>query len=291
VGAYAGLLNQARPDKPGVYCLSLSPRQYRILWSDPSGLYSSVDFKWDNLKPLISYVFSLYTPPHHHIKLDNTITLDAHRDIMLSPRWTVQCQGETYPECRVICVGSPWTRQTWIAVSCSADRWRIIKDQYQTTGRRYDEGLLFDILQTDLANNRAPGCVHVERHGAVFGIQTPIAKTQRQKKHMVMTTFGKPIYDCTSVFEFLEVMYDTLEGETSLISVLLLYDLLIVHRWVLNVKGILHRDISINNILLPLEPIAIDDIKCRPKFIDEILDSKSGSSWIIRTFFDIYFRS
>jgi hypothetical protein len=146
-------------------------------------------------------------------------------------------------------------------------------------------------LQTDLANNRAPGRVHVERHGAVFGIHTPIAKTQRQKKRMVMTTFGKPIYDCTSVFEFLKVMYDTLEGETSLISVLLLYDLLIVHRWVLNVKGILHRDISINNILLPLEPIAIDDIKCRPKFIDEILDPKSGSSWIIRTFFDIYFRS
>jgi hypothetical protein len=38
VGAYAGLLNQARPDKPGVYCLSLSPRKYRVFWSDSSGL-------------------------------------------------------------------------------------------------------------------------------------------------------------------------------------------------------------------------------------------------------------
>jgi hypothetical protein len=34
VAAYAGLLNQARPDKPGSYCISLSPQQYRILWSD-----------------------------------------------------------------------------------------------------------------------------------------------------------------------------------------------------------------------------------------------------------------
>jgi hypothetical protein len=126
----------------GVY----SPRQYRILWSDPSGLYSSDNLQWDNLMPLISYVFSLYQPPQHHIKLDNTITLDARRNVMLSPRWTVQFQGETYPECRVIFVTSPWMRQTWIASSCSADRQRIIKDQYQITGGRYDEGMLFDIL-------------------------------------------------------------------------------------------------------------------------------------------------
>jgi hypothetical protein len=46
-------------DKPGVYCLSLSPWQYRILWSDLSELYFSDDFQWDNLEPLISYVFSL----------------------------------------------------------------------------------------------------------------------------------------------------------------------------------------------------------------------------------------
>jgi hypothetical protein len=63
VAAYAGLLNQARPDKPGAYGISLSPRKYRVLWSDPSGLYSSEDFQWDDVGPLISYVFSLYNPP------------------------------------------------------------------------------------------------------------------------------------------------------------------------------------------------------------------------------------
>jgi hypothetical protein len=68
------------------------------------------------------------------------------------------------------------------------------------------------------------------------------------------------------------------------ISIPLLRDLLIAHRWVVNLKGILHRDISMNNILLPLEHIATADIECRPKFIDEILDSKSGSSWLIHTY-------
>src|SRR5262245_13205773 len=147
VAAYAGLLNQARPDKPGSYCISLSPRQYRVLWSDPSGLHSSEDFRWDDVGPLISYVFSLYNPPQDHIKLDPTLTLDICRDSMLSPRWTVKFQGKVHRRCRVIFVGSPWTRQSWIAVSDSNLDRRIIKDQYQSEGRRYDEGELFDKLQ------------------------------------------------------------------------------------------------------------------------------------------------
>ena len=183
VAAYAGLLNQARPDKPGVYCFSLSPRKYRILWRDPSGLYSSKDFQWDDLSPLISYVFSLYKPPKDHIKLDTTMTLDMRRDLMLSPRWTVKFRRKVYSDCRVVFVGSPWTRQSWIAVSDTNGYRQIIKDQYQSEGRRYDEGELFDRLQKDLPKTGAPGCVHVESHGVVKGIMTPNAATRRGALH------------------------------------------------------------------------------------------------------------
>jgi hypothetical protein len=279
LGAYAGMLNQARPDKPGVYCLSLSPRQYRILWSDPSGLYSSKDFQWDTLLPFISYVLSLYQPPDSHVKLDDTITLDPNRDVQLRPRWVVRFQGETYSPCRVVFVGSPWTRQSWIAISDDAERPRIIKDQYQTSGRRYDEGSLFDILQKDISSSPAPGCVHVEGHGEVTGIRTPIEARQRQRKRMVMTTYGRRLHDCSSVFEFLKVMYDTLEGTScrsplpfSVVS----YPWL-AHRWVLEKKGVLHRDLSMNNILLPSKPVANANIESRPKFVDEILDKESAS--------------
>jgi hypothetical protein len=114
----------------------------------------------------------------------------------------------------VIFVGSPWTRQSWIAVSgdATSDGLRIVKDQYQTEGRRYDEGELFDILQRDLPENCTPRCVRVEAHGVVNGIYTPIAAVRRQRKRIVMTTFGHPLYNCPNVFDFLKVMYDALEG-------------------------------------------------------------------------------
>jgi len=280
VAAYAGLLNQARPDKPGAYGISLSPRKYRVLWSDPSGLYSSEDFQWDDVGPLISYVFSLYNPPQDHIKLDPTVTLDISRNFMLSPIWTVKFQGKVYLHCKVIFVGPPWTRQSWIAVSDADRDQRVIKDQYQSEGRHYDEGELFDKLQQDLPDSGAPGCVHVECHGAVEGIQTPIVATRRRKKRLVMTTVGESLYHCKSVFEFLKVMYDALEGVNLFISVQssMYSEYLLVHRWILVAKRILHRDISINNILLSnakLPESQVPDIYPLPKFIEEVLDPKS----------------
>jgi hypothetical protein len=198
---------------------------------------------------------------------------------MLSPRWTVKFQGKVHRHCRVIFVGSPWTRQSWIAVSDSNLDRRIIKDQYQSEGRRYDEGELFDKLQ-DLSDSGAPGCVHVECHGAVEGIQTPTPATRRRKKRLVMTTVGESLYHCKSVFDFLKVMYDALEGVPPFMSVLSLTysEHLLVHRWILVEKHILHRDISINNILLsnakPPES-HVPGIYPLPKFIEEVLNPKS----------------
>jgi hypothetical protein len=106
VAVYAGLPNQAHPDKPGVYCISLSPCKYHILWSDPSRLYLSKDFQWDNLIPLISYILSLYKLPKDHTNLDTTVTLDTCHNLMLSPRWTVKFQRKVYRDCRVIFIGS-----------------------------------------------------------------------------------------------------------------------------------------------------------------------------------------
>ena len=253
---------------------------YRVLWSDPSGLYSWKDFLWDDLSPLISYVFSLYNPPKDHIKLDTTVTLDTHRDLMLSPRWTVKFRKKVYSDCRVIFVGSPWTRQSWISVSDTNGYQRIIKDRYQSEGRRYDEGELFDQLQQDFPDTGAPGCVHVESHSVVKGIMTPNVAARRQKRRLVMTTVGESLYHCKSVFDFLKAMYDALEGVTPFISVhyTSFYKHLLAHRWILVARGILHRDISINNILLSTKESRVPDINPQPKFINEILDPKCVSS-------------
>ena len=212
VAAYAGFLNQARPDKPGVYCIYLSPREYCIVWNDPSGLFSSQPFTWAESNPLAAYVFSLYNPPRDHIKVDPSITLDESSDITGPPRWTVNFQGKTYPSCTVLFVGSPWTRQSWVAISAdsAADGRRIIKDQYHARGRRFDEAGIFDILQS--SGKPAPGCVYVQCHGEVDGVFTANMASRRQKRRIVMETIGIPLYDCPSLFEFLKVMYDALEG-------------------------------------------------------------------------------
>jgi hypothetical protein len=111
-------------------------------------------------------------------------------------------------------VGSPWTRQSWIAISAdSAPGGRkVIKDQYHARGRRFDEAEIFDILQGGDVGGPAVGCVLVQSHGDVDGVFTADLQSPRQKRRIVMTTVGKPLYDCPSVFQFLKVMYDALEG-------------------------------------------------------------------------------
>jgi hypothetical protein len=147
-----------------------------------------------------------------------------------------------------------------------------IPGQYQPEGRRYDEGQLFDQLQQDLPDTGAPGCVHVVSHGVVKGILTSNVATRRQEKRLVMTTVGESLYHCKSVFDFLEAMYDALEGVTPFISVHCssFYEHLLAHRWILVARGILHRDIGINNILLSnikLPQSRVPDINPQLKFI------------------------
>jgi hypothetical protein len=212
--AYAGLLNQARPDKLGVYAFAMSPSKYRILWSDASGLASSEDMEWDNILPLISYIYSLYRPRRDHPEFDTSITLVPNDNLALPPRWTVTFQGVIYPNCRVLFVGPMWTRQSWIAVSGGDNPGHVIKDQYHAVGRRFQEGKLFDILQEGLNGKPAPGFVYVQCHGDVPGIHTPIEATRRQRVRMVMSTLGDAITECPTVFQFLKAMYDALEGAT-----------------------------------------------------------------------------
>ncbi len=57
VASYAYQLMESRPDVPGVYVMWARPSHYQILWSDAAGVVASKGIKWDNLKPMISYVY------------------------------------------------------------------------------------------------------------------------------------------------------------------------------------------------------------------------------------------
>ncbi|KAK0193673.1 hypothetical protein F5146DRAFT_1182098 [Armillaria mellea] len=89
-----GSHNVARPDRPGYYALSVSPKGYKIGWSDPSGLDISATIAWDYEKvPTVSL---------------------ADRTTDDSPLWNIQFIGKSYTNAQIVFVGGPWSRQSAI---------------------------------------------------------------------------------------------------------------------------------------------------------------------------------
>ncbi|KAL0952354.1 hypothetical protein HGRIS_006634 [Hohenbuehelia grisea] len=281
-GSYGEYLNQARPDMPSVYCLTMSSRSYEILYSDASGLYVSTSFSWSTLRPLAQYIYTLYVPRADRLTFDPTISL-AEPGSITQPTWNVEFNNKVYKNCEVTFVGEPWRRMSWIAIApATEDEPKVaIKDSYRSVGRTWREGDLFDILQQKESHvsctdpeyglscmpetvepgaGPAPGWVHVIAHGdvSVHGglIQTPKTCCRRIKTRLVMGSTGDPLAKCRTILEFLKVMYDILEA----------------HRWAVATRNILHRDISWANILVHPEGSQTTNLQGhRPKFIDELL--------------------
>ncbi|KAF9497834.1 hypothetical protein BDN71DRAFT_1444258 [Pleurotus eryngii] len=259
LAAYLGLANQARPDRVSLYGLITSPRGYQIQYSDAGGLTTSPFSDWEHLVPLASYVYTLYFPlpgrPHCDPSIIRSLTRTAGK-----PTWDVTFKGETYPACEVKFVGGPWKRMTWVAQT-AGDYPTVIKDSYWAYGRTFKEGELYDILQSD--GKPAPGFVRVITHGDVFYEEGPITSINiephvyRVKTRLVMGTSGDPLAKTPSIQHFLMAMYDILEA----------------HRWAVRKRNVIHRDISIGNIIINPKDKSnahLNEIG-RPIFINEVL--------------------
>jgi hypothetical protein len=271
--AYATAHTRARPDNPGVYALSASPSGYNLVWSDPAG-HASGMFHWSNIQPLIGYVYSLYSPPDDHNLHDPSITLKPS-DFYDPPKWRIQFNDVTYSDCEAIWVGPAGSRMTWVARSTS-DPGKVIKDSYRSVRRTYQESELIDQIHE---SGRVGGWVvsidssQVERQGNP--IQTPLEHTRRVKQRLVMDGSGETLYQCRSIFHFLKVMYDVLEGPPFYPKLVIISSKYFkAHRWAADKRKVLHRDISINNILVNPEVSPFEPSDDRPKFIEEILDGR-----------------
>ncbi|KAJ8519584.1 hypothetical protein ONZ45_g3491 [Pleurotus djamor] len=263
---YLGLLNQARPDLVTVLGVAISPLGYVIQCSNPSGMDSSKVFAWKELKPLISYVYTLYDPAEPHLHFDTTVRLSRGVSIDAAPRWDVTSGGTTYVGCEVRMVGDPWHRMSWVVVSPS-DPPYIIKDSYPSRDSSFGEGELYDTLHdagfvlgfADVVNYH-----EVESHG--FAITVEADGYTRTKTRIVLATSGDVLYKCPTVVTFINIMYDVLEA----------------HRFAVKNRNILHRDISIGNILInPKQARDIQNIykgADRPKFISEVFSGKYSES-------------
>ncbi|KAJ3552342.1 hypothetical protein NM688_g4196 [Phlebia brevispora] len=273
---------QSCPDRPGVYCLSASPTFYQFTWADASGPVTSSKYQWKQqdgyeLGPLIAFLYSLYVPPANHFLKDPTITL--RRDDQdgppfaftqgVPPSWDIHCGDRVYENCKILSVAHPWGRRTTVFEHERDGKKTIIKEYYRDGRRRFKEE---DLLNQIHSKGTMPGVIrHVFCEEVMTGDDTittardEVALTSGRVEHqtkvrLVFPTVGQHLSQVSSLKELLMVFFDLVE----------------VHRAILN-TGIMHRDISLNNILFrPTHAFNSGDeaspIVCNPepKFICDV---------------------
>ncbi|EJD52200.1 hypothetical protein AURDEDRAFT_159054 [Auricularia subglabra TFB-10046 SS5] len=250
-----GSLNQARPDLSGCFSLSITRASCRIWWSDAAGLYATPELAWDDpatVRAVFGYVDRLYNP----LMVDPSISLADVRCLRSTklhgdpPAWLIRDDRDgVYHSEAVISVGPPWSRKGWVVrasrykapdakvfVSCSPV---VIKDSFPTTDQ-------FDSSESAIL-------AHIHADGVFPGVSLPIARflvsgqdgpvqsvdvrgsgiTRRTKCRLILDGTGRDLYQCRSVLQFLMTMYDVVE----------------VLRCLHETRRVLHRDISLRNVL------------------------------------------
>ncbi|KAJ8699012.1 hypothetical protein PTI98_005651 [Pleurotus ostreatus] len=270
--AYLAFANQSRPDMVGMYGISISPKGYVIQYSCPAGLETSEEFKWNDITPLLSYIYTLYIPRRDFPSRDLSISLADSADPLGTPTWNIRDGDKVYENCAVKVVGDPWRRMTWVARVGTSPI--TIKDSYRDAHASFREGELYDILQRE---GPAPGFLRVKKEYDVLcergrPITVTVRRTTRIKTRLIMHTWGESLRKCPSLIDFAKCMYDILEA----------------HRWAVLERNILHRDISHGNIFVQAEDFKEEDEKefagkeLRPIFVNEILENMKDADPMAR---------
>ncbi|KAI0076434.1 hypothetical protein K474DRAFT_1662954 [Panus rudis PR-1116 ss-1] len=266
----------ARPDMPGLYALTVNPNFYQVLWGDASGICASPTLSWSDTDPLIAYVRSLYRPPAAHQLRDPSIhsptlaplSTESDQQRIL---WSVDHHGKTYPRCHVIFNGTTLGRRTAVFSSYdeSSKSTVIIKDYYKDVKRRFDEVELINRIHEDglvpgvvrLLDTDTSECDVKLPDGTPIATPRPASETvrHRTKKRVVMLSTGEKLYQAKSVKDLLMAIYDAVE----------------VHRTMVIQRRVLHRDVSIHNMMMypqhgPESQNALM-MKDPPKFIGDVL--------------------
>ncbi|TBU37826.1 hypothetical protein BD309DRAFT_1004721 [Dichomitus squalens] len=228
----------ARPDRPAIYCLVIEPGWYQVISSDPTGVVVSPRNEWTDLRLLAAYIYSHYYPPRDRHLWDDSVSWISGETPHHPPTWMVRCHGRSYTHGRLLFAGYPWGRRTTVfQVTDRQGGEIIIKDTYRRRVRRCKEQ---DILVHIHGDGDLPGVVRLTWAGPVrtgnkmltYGARGD--EEARTKERMVLLDSGCSLVRAKTVNDLLEAIYDVLE----------------VHRTVLRERKILHRDMSINNILM-----------------------------------------
>ncbi|KAF8581035.1 hypothetical protein K439DRAFT_1662505 [Ramaria rubella] len=230
VNQYADTLLRYRPDKTKAVCLTSNQSGYVFYVSEPCGVHCSRTYDWDeDMTDLFRFVYLFYLPTHD--SHDPTFSRAELRQKRYW-QWHVSLGDTTYDVSPVLSrkgVG----RRTWLGIGTvlgsEPPAFRIVKDMWRDDRRRFEEGV---ILKRIHANGCIPGVVRLVTSGLVNGLTAGVAPHTRTKYRLVMGSSGSRLSACTSVLQFLKVMYDALEAHQHLVE-----------------QGILHRDMSWYNVL------------------------------------------
>ncbi|CDO68493.1 hypothetical protein BN946_scf184499.g18 [Trametes cinnabarina] len=236
---YAFNIQQARPDRPGFYCLSISPGKFQVIYSSPLGVLASEHKPWSDFQSLCAYVYSLYDPPDGHVLYDRTITpIEPCTQPLGKPTWTIKTQDETYSGASIIFLGDPWARRTTVFRIKKGDRGSVvIKESYFDCKRRFEEA---ELLTRIHEHGFLPGVVRYISAEDVKNGEDPIILTakdgsmKKRKRRIVLADIGYDLTLAKSVNDLLKAIYDALE----------------VHRTLARDRRVLHRDMSIFNLLM-----------------------------------------
>ena len=246
--SYAWYIFEACPHVVGMYVLSTRPQYYQVIWADAAGAVSSPRYGWENLIPLVSYVYSLYSPPKGHYLLDSTIEprVSPGGDLIkallhkVGPekpqlKWNVTVNSRVYEDCRLIVWSGGFGRRTTVFQTepkNATEPCLVIKDMYRDEARRFSEKQIIDLIHSD---GIVPGVVRLVAHEEVKssvhgGEATPIRTVgtvmhqgklaHRVRTRLLLGSSGEPLSRAKSLGDLLKAIYDTVESESLITTIM-----------------------------------------------------------------------
>ncbi|KAI0324620.1 hypothetical protein GY45DRAFT_1392082 [Cubamyces sp. BRFM 1775] len=241
--SYSSVFLEACPDRIGLYGLSVHWHGWSMHYADSTGMLISPMYRWEasQLGRLATYLHSVYIPPRRHYARDPTISWDISRGERQALQM-IKVDDENFPIARTLFPGYIGRKRTTIYIAGRGTRGyqAIIKDCYLGLLEGYEEPR---ILKHIHSQGFVPGVVRLARKELVEffdGERAAYIETVRPeynacaKHRMILADMGESWLLAKSVNDLLMAVYDVLE----------------VHRTLAVHAKILHRDISIGNVLM-----------------------------------------
>ncbi|OBZ75023.1 hypothetical protein A0H81_05478 [Grifola frondosa] len=218
-----------RPDCVGVFGLCLSPSSFRLYWSDAEGTRITTPMELINGGHLLmQLMWTVRRPARPHTYYDSTIGFMSEL-----PQGSGDANSARRPRLPSGIPVNP-TRSRRVNVFVDYKHNLACKDIFLSRTRFYFEHRMLNIAH-DYGRSVLPGVPILVEYAVVKDREERFITTcesQWKRLRIVVEGIGETLESCPTIYELLKVLYDLVE----------------THR-LLCARGVLHRDISMGNVL------------------------------------------